>query len=85
MIGGIETEGILVIVIYIMIRDIVIPLIRKFRPNFLNTKSNNPYMFPGKGETCIKHGEKLAKIETEIIGLKEDIERLDRKLDERRK
>lgn len=84
MIGGIETEGILAIVIYIMVRDIVIPLVRKFRPNFLNTKSNNPNIFPGKGETCIKHGEKLAKIETEIINLKEDIGKLDRKLERRK-
>jgi len=94
VISEMETEVILALTIYIVVKDMLIPLVRKIKPNLLNTKesaSKNPrsntklYMVPGKTETCIKHGEKLVKIETELVRIKEDIKKMDRKLDERRK
>ncbi|NVM21414.1 MAG: hypothetical protein HWN68_06505 [Desulfobacterales bacterium] len=35
-----------------------------------------PNMVPGKGDICIKHGEKLVKIETEIKNIKEYIKNM---------
>lgn len=90
----IKTEMVLALTIYIVVKDIVIPLIRKIRPNSFNTKrvaNKNPRsgtrfnMIPGKSETCIKHGEKLVKIETELTRIIEDIKELSTKLDTRRK
>ena len=90
----IKTEMVLALTIYIVVKDLLIPLVRKIKPNYLNAKrvanknprsGTRPNMIPGKSETCIKHGEKLVKIETELTRIMEDIKELGIKLDKRRK
>lgn len=68
--------GILLVVIYILIKDVVIPLIRQKKPNFLQTgrvKTLNPNEIPGKADVCIETFKKIVEIETEIKNIKEAI------------
>lgn len=68
--SGIGTEGVVLITLYLVIKELVIPMYRKAsgKPAY----KYNPHQ-PGTAPECIEHMKKLAGIETDIANIKEDI------------
>ena len=68
--GGMEPIVIVLLILYVVIKDLVIPMYRKMsgKPVY----KYNPHQ-PGTAPACIEHIQKLAGIETEITNIKEDI------------
>ena len=60
------------LIIYLLIKDALIPLIKK-KNGKLQTVRNNPY-------PCAANGERLATLEEAIDTIKEDVRRIEKKL-----
>ena len=85
-------EGVLGIALYLLIKDLLFPKVKNsaFYQNKMRKGNNgtatqriklaNPYPPPGKGDECLKHLEKIGKLETKIDmfmdACKEDFNRI---------
>lgn len=75
--GGMEPIVIVLIILYLVVKELVIPMYRKAagKPVY----KYNPHQ-PGTAPACIEHIQKLASIETEITNIKEDISEIKDKI-----
>ena len=86
--GGVGTELGMMSMGYILIRDVIAPLIKRIpivqqkinnrngKGNRNNPTSTNPgNQKPGLSKTCIKNGLAIAKIETDLGLLRKEVER----------
>jgi|TARA_Y100000310_G_C20500308_1_gene723633 hypothetical protein len=82
---GFGTELALVAILMIMAKELLVPLMKKYVFNGKNGLKTGQYRYnphpPGYAKECIGHGERLGKIETEVINIKEDIVEIRKKLD----
>jgi len=68
--GGMEPIVIVLIILYLVVKELVIPMYRKARGKPIH--AYNPHV-PGTAPSCIKHGEELSSIRTDISNFKEHI------------
>lgn len=81
---GIGTELSLTLLIFLVIKDVIVPLVINWRKQHrltLKTQKivvpNNPSNTkPGKATECLKHMTKLTELTTEVTNIKEEIDEM---------
>jgi len=84
-IKGFGTEGVVIITLYLLVKEMMIPMWKKIQLKRANGNGlgnpGNPNGKPGKARECIEHVKQLATIKEAITTIKDQVNKIWEKLD----